>query len=546
MGKNNKMAKTRSSAPSSSSSTKKSDAKNAKTDEKTVATSVMKNKKTKMAGKSKKSARKSEEEELKDQEDGCVGEGVDVGEEVSVSDLVKDFRVSLGFPSWKHAKCRVCNVKIGEAAICFTFEDIARLSVKEAALQRARQEERKKSVAAAKTALEKKRQLKASNPEEYERRYKRFHYQGCPCCEAMGISLPEDEWGDADYHCSYSDEEEEEEYDSLSEEAAQIESGMIPSDFGNLDYLDRQQEDGRLRGQHTYALHPTARCLGSWRRANWWEGYRARLPTSAALLKDVPAQAPAAPQRGRKRARGPAPILEIKPAMTESEKKEFQLVWDAIESGNGDPSKVASSLCITASAASASAAVTASALTGAGADGSAQSSSSSSSSGINRSVLSNSNWQKMQQHVEKVRGKNKPELLRMLKHNGIVGVQTCAKAHIVDLVAVNQTLGVLKHCPKCRRGQLDFDWATGKVTCRGYKRGMTGWVHCAGPTFAAGETWRDLERTAWKDGLAAPPETREAARARKAANPYRPAYSSSFFYDDYDPFGDPFEPFGFF
>lgn len=234
--------------------------------------------------------------------------------------------------------------------------------------------------------------------------------------------------------------------------------------------------DGRRRGRYTYVLHPTARCLGAWRKPNWW---------SKSSL--------------------PAVIPNITASLDKGAKTELDRVWRQIRNGE-DPA----------------AATTAPSSRGGG-----------SSSSASRGVLSAAQFASFQQALTAANTNSRPDLLRMLKQNDIQGMSTGNKSLLAETVAILKTLGVPKACPKCGRGQVDFDWKTGQVTCRGYKVGMAGWKHCLGPA-AQGVAWSQLARVAWKEGLAPPPQPKAKAK------PYKPygGYGGfgGGFYDDYDPF----------
>ena len=98
----------------------------------------------------------------------------------------------------------------------------------------------------------------------------------------------------------------------------------------------------------------------------------------------------------------------------------------------------------------------------------------------------------------------KEDLQSMLKHNGIGGFQSSGKSRLIEVVAINQTLGVLEACMKCSplngkhgggisgsgwRGQLDFNWSTGEASCRS--------PGCDGVKDTA-----QLNRRPWKEGMA--------------------------------------------
>mmetsp|Transcript_20013 Transcript_20013/g.51159 ORF Transcript_20013/g.51159 Transcript_20013/m.51159 type:complete len:513 (+) Transcript_20013:90-1628(+) len=372
------------------------------------------------------------------------------------------FRTSLGAPSWRHAKCAVCKMKIGAKAVCFEFEDTAGLR----AAQEDRRNKSEQDFEERRAELKRKRELKARSPQEYERQYPRRHRRGCACCEALGLDFYEPSDGEG----SGGAEPE----DSLDEEERQLEwmRGDCYSPFDD-------EDQGHLLGRFTWALHPTERCLGAWRKPNWWEKYRTWLPKAKVVA-----------QSGQKKTK-----------LSSAAKAEFKRVWVAIRKGKDSTNS-----------------------------SSAVAASSSSTSASSRGVLSAAQFATFQQKLIALKAVTKPELVRMLKHNDIQGVSSIPKARLADLVAIHQTLGVPAACPACRKGQVDFDWKTGEVTCRGHKVGMRGWRQCEGPT-KAGKSWSQLERAAWREGLAPPPGPRAKAR------PFRPWYHEySDMYDDYGMF----------
>ena len=108
-------------------------------------------------------------------------------------------------PSWKHAKCAVCKLKMADS-VCVEIVDRSGLAAAEEKVEQGRKTQSEKNLKERKAELERKRQLKARDPAAYERKYKAFHYLGCACCEAMGISLPEDDYGE-EYECEPIDED---------------------------------------------------------------------------------------------------------------------------------------------------------------------------------------------------------------------------------------------------------------------------------------------------------------------------------------------------
>lgn len=391
------------------------------------------------------------------------------------------FKISLGQPSWKHAKCAVCKLKIGADSTCFEFRDMHGLRQAEGEAAKQQREKRETAEKKARQELKQKRELKERNPEAYKQKYKRFsnHYIGCACCAAMGISLPGDDFSECE-------EVDPDGNDSLDDEEEQI--GYMGM-YDPLDSYCDMYESGRRQGKFTWTLHPTARCLGAWRKLNWWEKYRSLLPVASGVEGYQSLENSVGNMGG---------------------KNEFKQVWDGIRTGTKSLTQ----------------------------SGPSSSSSSSANTNINsvtdRGVLSSAQFSLFKQKLAGLSSTKKPDLLRMLKKNEITGVSQLPKSHLAELVAVNQALGgALAPCPKCNRGQLDFDRITGEVACRGYKRGMTGWVHCLGPAHL-GKPWEKLGRRPWREGLAEGPQPR-AARGSARRNLYGYGGGGSF-YDDYDPF----------
>lgn len=372
------------------------------------------------------------------------------------------FRCSLRIPEWRHQKCAVCKVKVD--GVCFVFEDLERIEKGAREAAKARKARAEEQLTRERARLQRMRELKQQDPEEYKRCHKR-HQMGsdCPCCDALGISLP----NYADEDADGMDSEVASETDSLDNNDRYIEMCV-----GDEFWYDDMVEDGRRKGRFTWAVHPTQRCLGVWRKPVWWAKYRDRLPEE----------------------------LNAGEQLSEAAREEFEAVYRALR--RNDPSPKFNS--------------------------DAGPPSSSSTVPVARGVLSEAQFRTFQDHLEDLKTTTKPDLLRMLKKNDILGASHQPKSELVNLVAVNRTLGVLEKCVKCRQGQLDFDWQSGQTTCRGHKVGMTGWRHCTGPV-VSGKRWQEIPRTPWESGLAPPPGPKAKA---KAFVRYR-----EFDFDDFDPYG---------
>lgn len=332
---------------------------------------------------------------------------------------VPAFSMEIRLPSWKKAKCAVCHLRIGDNQ-CFQFMDVERFDAEESAkvrekAEKAEEEERnelKKKLAA-------KRKLKAENPKLYERNYKRHnrHGMGCPCCEAMGLSLPGDE-----LQCI---EDEEPEEDSLDIEEEEINIG------GRTYYMHLydEQEDGKRRGKYIFNLHCTERCLGQWRKPHWWAKYRPKLKSADEMVASS----------------GPSSSNAPATKLTGPELQEFKRVWKAIGEGREIAPPAGNSAA---------------------------------SRGIFTAAQYETFKNKLEQ-LNAEKKDTLVRMLKKNGIQGITNDSKPRVAQLVAVCQTLGF--VFLPCPKCNRGQIAFDYQTGQVTCKGYKQGMTGWRHCEGP-----------------------------------------------------------------
>ncbi|CAD7968910.1 unnamed protein product [Amoebophrya sp. A120] len=407
------------------------------------------------------------------------------------------FSLELSVPKWKNQKCATCCTKLGEKTVCLIYFDersyFEAKQIDEAKKQGKIEKNRKEAL----ERLAKKKELKQNNPAEYERRYKRdFHYQGCPCCEALGIPEPNDDYygyhGEDNYMC---DDASEEETDSLDREEKELDLyGAFDAD--DYYYVDAGRDKTLLQAKFRSSIHLHARCLANFRKANWWEDKRKFLPTAEKLIAEYEAKKEhvfADPNRLDTALAG-----EFKKAWGEILNPEIR-----IGSAKNNNSTTSGGAAGPSSSGSAAAGSTLTA--------------------EDRGIFTSAQYKTFQQHQLDLKKKKISELSQMVRQNNVKGLSNVKKELLVESLAMYKTLGgTFKSCPKCRRTeQVDLDWRAGKLTCRGFKVGMTGWRHCEGPEgMKVKQQWTDLTLTPWDNALAGPPQPKAKAAKKNFYNYY--------------------------